>query len=203
MKPSAIIKKKQACKQAASDLLTAAESGDLLQVKALIVAAGPQFSHSAPLTRAARKGHLDVVQVLILVSDPKFNHSAPLYWASKNGHLDVVRVLISVSDPMVRDSQPLRVAAKSGDMAIMAALIPVSKIKSAVARLIFDKEWEAADTLVFCLAQSEPQKAKVLVKHHGKSFFPRAISYMQSVHRERRAIKDLPASLSPRSRIRP
>jgi uncharacterized protein len=86
----------------ASELVTAAHSGDLVLIEKLLREGTPVDARAnddwTPLTVAAREGHIIVVKYLLdkkaKVNDPEGGGNTALFWAAYNGHLKVVKLLI-------------------------------------------------------------------------------------------------------------
>ena len=110
-------RKKNDCGDADADsLFDAVVTGDLAEVKRLVVSCGvdPNVKDNdgrTPLHRAAKRGHVDIVKLLLEhganpnIQENKYGYT-PLHVAVKNCHVDVVRVLLEHgADPTIRDNE--------------------------------------------------------------------------------------------------
>ena len=94
-------------------LVSAAGSGDLAEVKRLVVDCGidPNIQDDigdTPLHYAAEHGHLDVVKLLLEHgADPNIQNNSgktPLHYAALDGHLEIVKFLLEHgANPNVQD----------------------------------------------------------------------------------------------------
>ena len=91
--------------QALNNLIQAACSGDVEQVRRLLQAdpttvhARDPYLQSTPLHYAAHRGYLEIVQLLLtagadVTAREGSSDTTPLHWAAEGGHLEVARLLV-------------------------------------------------------------------------------------------------------------
>lgn len=134
-------------------LLTAAKAGCLDVVNALIPVTDPKFLDSLALFFAAANGHLNVVESLAPLSDPKSAYSRSLMFAAANDHLAVVKHLIPLSHPLEQDSRALQLAVENGHKEVMVALIPCSDLNAVAQTLADGHQLKILDQLAVVLSQ--------------------------------------------------
>jgi RNA polymerase sigma factor (sigma-70 family) len=104
-RPSRDITFKEATMEALDNLIQAACSGDVEQVRRLLQADPAQvhtrdpYLQSTPLHYAAHRGYLEIVQLLLtagadVMAREGSSDTIPLHWAAEGGHLEVARLLV-------------------------------------------------------------------------------------------------------------
>lgn len=109
-------------------LLEAATTGKVDEMRRLIPISDPTFNGSEALLTAARMGHTECVELLIPVSDCAVNDSLALRWAARYGYEDCVKLLRPVSN-LEADGEgfpPVRLAAEWGHDTCVPLLITSS-----------------------------------------------------------------------------
>lgn len=109
-------------------LLEAATTGKVDEVRRLIPISDPRSNGSEALLTAARMGHTECLELLIPVSDCKVNDSLALRWAARYGYEDCIKLLRPVSN-LEADGEgfpPVRLAAEWGHDTCVPLLITSS-----------------------------------------------------------------------------